>query len=728
MNQSLMPAGIEDQPEYWYALGLSMASDERHQEAVRAFGEAIRRDPGDRESFRAMISSLVLLGNDELSRALADRLAELDTIFRIAKDSDEEQARWISETLQQHTRPWESSAWLMYSAQLGRRLSQVVPELNQRHEIIAAWERGASLAQIQAARLKQLLGFEIDQWPLPDREGSRGAKPSTTIANLDRGLQFNDVAEQAGINVPFVSGFPLDGSAMHLYQTNGGGLAAFDYDLDGRCDAYIVQSGGTPNDPRGSSPNQLFRLLPEQRFIETTSPAGTGDQNFGQGVCAGDVNQDGFPDLLIANIGANVVYLNQGDGTFRQADHLIANNSQRWTSSLGLGDLDGDHLPEIIEVNYIDDPQAFVVTCRENYLDCQPQAFRKCADHVYRGLPDGSFTPWPEGFSNSVTPKLGFGLIIANFDRKHGNDLFISNDGDLNHYWVSSLVSASSAGPYQLIESGTLHGCSIGRGGNSQACMGIASGDFNRDGTLDLHVTNFLNEPVNLFLQSRSGIFVDEAMKYGLAEPSFGVLGFGTQAADFDNDGWLDIAVLNGHVFDGRVNGIPFQMPPQLFRGSRQGFAIQSASLAGSYWEQKQVGRTLAMLDWNGDGRIDLLANHLDAPTALLQNDSPAQNWIQLELVGVISERDAIGAEVFINVGEESWTGWQMGGDGLMSSNEPLIHFGLGSCTVIDRLEVRWPSGKTQVFEHVKTDARYLVVEGMEGLFPRTQVLDGDSF
>ena len=413
-----------------------------------------------------------------------------------------------------------------------------------------------------------------------------------------------------------------------------------------------------------------------------------------------------------------MIYLNQGDGTFAQSDHWLQDQQGKWTSSLGLADLDGDRLPDLIEVNYIDDEQAFEISCTDNYLDCQPQAFRKCKDVVYRLKGEGGFELWQEGFLSEVTPKLGFGVVIANFDRRHGNDFFISNDGDLNHYWVSQPESADRKDRFRLRESGTLLGCSIGRGGNSQACMGVAYGDFNRDGTLDLHVTNFLEEPVNLFLQSTNGTFVDEAMRYRLADSSRGVLGFGTQAIDFDNDGWLDLAVLNGHVFDGRVDDLPFRMQPQMMRGSERGFVLQEATEVGNYWGQKSVGRTLAVLDFNQDGRMDLVGNHLDRPVALLENQSESLNWIQVELVGCVSERDAIGAEVVVHANGEMWTAWQTGGDGLMATNEQVLHFGVAEAKKIDSLEVLWPSGEKQRFTDLSVNERYLIVEGQSQLHP----------
>lgn len=381
---------------------------------------------------------------------------------------------------------------------------------------------------------------------------------------------------------------------------------------------------------------------------------------------------------------------------------------------MGLADLSGDHLPEIIEVTYIDDPQAYKTACPDDYNLCQPQRFNKSADRVLTGNQDGSFSPWtPICQAMREQPNLGFGLIIANFDRQAGNDFFVTNDGDFNDYYISRPADESAGTSYQVVETGNLAGCSIGRGGDSQACMGVASGDFDRNGTLDLHVTNFRKEAVNLFMQTLSGNFSDKAMAFGLFEPSFPVLGWGTQAADFDNSGWLDLAVINGHVFDDSDKGIPFEMEPQLFLGGERGFVTHDAS-AGEYWNRKYVGRSLATLDYNRDGRIDLIANHIDVPTALLRNDSVAENWLQLELIGTTSERDAIGATVMVEVGDQQWTCWQTGGDGHMSSNEPVIHVGLGSVASIDRVTISWPSGKTQEFKDVASDTRYLLVEGQQ--------------
>ena len=716
---SELPDGIRQYDEFWFAVGTLLSSDNEDRLAIGAFCQALVCNPTDRESLRSMIACSTRIGESDSALFLGKRLADLDRVFRIAKDADAEQARWISQTLQDHVRPWEAAAWLMHAARMDGTLRQLVPELNRREQAILQWEQGATSSQVQTARVEKILGFALGNWPAPELSALSKKRRVEFDREKSADFEFKNVAVSVGLDTTFVSGFPLDGRPYAIHEVNGGGLAAFDYDLDGRCDIYVVRSGGDPRVPDIATANQMYRLLPNQQFHDVTAPSLVGDRKFGQGVCAGDLNQDGFPDLLVANIGANVIYLNQGDGTFKEASELVEDNPFQWTSSLGLADLNGDHLPDLVEINYIDDIDAFDLRCTDNYLDCQPQEFRKNQDRVLLANDEGYLSPSKSFADASPTAKLGFGLVIANFDRKHGNDFFVSNDGDFNHYWQSQLAGSPESDVFRLLESGNLQGCSVGRAGKSQACMGIASGDFDRNGTLDLHVTNFENEPVNLFLQSPEGIFIDEVNRKGLGQTSFGVLGFGTQAADFDNDGWLDLAVLNGHVYDGRVDNIPFRMLPQLFEGSRDGFLLHSGMEAGDYWSGKKLGRTLATLDWNQDGRIDLLANHLDEPIALLQNDAFGENWIQFELVGTTSEREAIGAELEVASREERWTGWQIGGDGLMCSNEPIVHFGIGDAAKTVGVVVQWPSGMTTELTDLPVNRRYLVVEGQENAFAR---------
>jgi tetratricopeptide (TPR) repeat protein len=722
-----LPAGIESQPEYWTTLGVWLQHHKRSPEAIRAYGESLRLDCGNRKALRQLIGLLDSTGEEQQAVRLRKQLATLDRIFRIARGADAEQSMWIAAEMQKLARPWESLAWMMHSAQLSGSLPQMIPELDRRAALVSQWEDSTTPEHIADARLKVLLGFDIDDWPLPKLDA---IMPDVTqLATAETGemsgspqapstLRFDDVASELGIVTDTATGF--DKRSFYAYQVDCSGLGILDYDLNGLPDLYVMQSGGPPNDPSGSTANQLFRQLPDGLFAETTVPSNTGDRNYGAGVAVGDLNQDGFPDLLLGNVGASVLLLNQGDGSFRDASELIQQNDTVWTSSFAIADLSGDLIPEIIQVNYINDESAFKVKCEGGYLECQPQQFRAAADRILKGNADGTFESWDAITTIADDPKLGLGVVVANFDKQNGNDVFIANDGDVNHFWASTSAASDQASPFTLIESAGLRGCSIGQGGGSQACMGIATGDFNRDGMLDLHVTNFHNEPVNLFMQNKLGYFSDQAIRFGLREPSMSVLGFGTQAGDYDNDGWLDLAVLNGHVYDATDQGIPFRMRPQLLRGNRSGFALAQPEATGTYWQREQLGRTLAVWDFNRDGRMDLVANHLDQPVAVLQNKSETTNWIQLELIGSTSERDAIGAEVKLTAGSESWTAQRTAGDGYMTSNEAVLHFGIGNLAALPRIEVQWPSGSNQSFENVPANTRYLLVEGDRELYPRT--------
>ena len=709
------------QPEYWSAIGLRLVRSGRDKEAIRALGEAVKLDPTDRASLRLLAAALERTGDGKLAAFVRKNLATLDQLFRIASVADQSQVMWIAEQLQGLVRPWESLGWYQHAVQMQggdpRSSSQLSERLNQ----IAAWEKSGTSEAVLQSRFDRLVGIDLAAYPTPTLEGMELVESSIGSGQeTPSDLAFRDMAAQLGVDVDFTSEYPTDEVDFFLYQANGGGLAAFDYDLDGLCDFYVVQTGGDPQAIDSSEPNQFFRQLPGAEFQAIEQAAGVADRRYGQGICAGDINQDGFTDLIVANIGQNSVYVNQGDGTFRKDIAAIESSDARWTSSIGLADVNGDHLPDVIEVNYLNDPLIFQRKCQDKRLDCTPQRFRAASDRIFENLGDGTYAVATTGSgSMNASPNYGFGLIVTTFGHSGGNEIFVSNDGDLNHFWKSLPMDDAGKTGWKLVESAGVSGCSIGVSGISQACMGIAASDFDRNGYIDLGVTNFHNEPMNLFLQNEAGFFTDEALRFGLVENSKDMLGFGTQAADYDNDGWADIAVLNGHIYDARYAEIPFAMQPQLFRGGLNGFKLQSSASLSGYWKRSQLGRTLAMFDWNRDGKMDLLANHLDQPLALLQNESDSGNWLQVELVGTTSEREAIGARIEIESGNQRWVGWQIAGDGYMCTNESLIHLGLGSHDVIDKLTVHWPATEPQMFEQVSTNQRFLVVEGQDSVVPR---------
>lgn len=720
-----LPEGTTDQPEYWLAVGLWCVHQQKDQEAVRALAESLVRDPTNRRAIRALAATFGRMGKTDLARKTQETLGVLDSIFRDASSADAAQSMKIATDFHQLQRLWESVVWFRQSFELAGVLEQRADELNTRVAQIRQWESQYEPMELAKIRVEKMFGLKIQDYPevaLADlssmkRNQSQAEGISGTGSPDQRQIRFEEVAAELNLKTSFVSEYPLDQVDFWLYQANGGGLGAFDYDLDGNCDLYVVQSGGNPRAADSSAPNELFRNLDGKSFLDVSASTQTQDRGYGQGVCAADLNQDGWLDLVVANIGLNAVYFNQGDGTFRRAnDEYWSSDSAAWTSSIAVGDLDGDQLPEVIEVNYLDDPQIFERKCVGKQLECTPQRFRAAVDGFFRTQEDGSLVSWNGAVDSGDKPNYGFGAILTNVDGLAGNDLFVSNDGDVNHLWRSlslGVDSASGNSPeFRLSEAGALSGCSIGVNGLSQACMGIASGDFDRNGTFDLLITNFHNEPLNLFLQVSPGLFVDEALKYGLAQSAKDVLGFGVQSIDFDHDGWLDAAVSNGHLYDARYADVPFQMQSQLFRGGKHGFSLQDSKVAGEYWGRSHLARTLATFDFNRDGRIDLIASHLDQPIAVLRNESQAGNWLHLELIGVQSERDAIGAKVTVYCEDESWTSWVVSGDGYMCTNQAGLHFGIGNHQRIDRVEILWPSGEQQVLDSLAANQRVLIVEG----------------
>ena len=714
------PDGIDREPEYWHVLGIWLQRQDRHREAVRCLAEAVKRDETDRYSYVALARSLKLLGEEDAAECARERFNLLTETAKIAKKiglkrGTLEELNRMAEILQQLQRPWEAIAWRSIALKTFGAGEGELAALQQ-------W-RAATEESEGASEDTLICGLDLAQFPLsdvhaigrsiatdPGRRPRRSAEDATII--------LRDVAAHVDLAFRYDNGDDPGDDLRLIHQLTGGGIGVMDIDLDGWIDLYFTQGGGGAFEANGSKPNQLFRNLAGQRFTSVTEPSQTGDRGYGQGVGVADINQDGFPDIVVANIGPNVFYRNNGDGTFARSVLSRKGHHGGWTTSIACGDLSGDQLPEIVEVNYLDDPSALTTPCGRNSGSCSPRHFQAAADHVWRVDAGANLSSWKGCRGIAEELSLGFAAVLANFDGKAGNDLFIANDTKHNHFWLSR--AGDDAEEYELLESAMVYGCGAAQLGQPLGSMGVAHGDFDRNGKIDLHVTNFWNESASLYLQQIGGSFVPANANRGLYDESRENVGWGTQAVDFDRNGWLDLAVLNGHVQDNRHRGEPFEMRPQLFRGDAEGFQfVQPAAESDGYWSKPTLGRTMAVLDWNGDGRPDLLTNHLDRPVALLENQSECANSVQIELVGTVSERDATGATVTLTCGDQVFTGWVVGGDGFLCSNESVLDFGIGAARTIDRMEVSWPSGATQDFTGLSANQRYLVVEGDEKVFQR---------
>jgi hypothetical protein len=310
----------------------------------------------------------------------------------------------------------------------------------------------------------------------------------------------------------------------------------------------------------------------------------------------------------------------------------------------------------------------------------------------------------------------GLGAVVADFDGSGRLSIFVANDTTANNFFVPQTPRGAES--LRMEDQGLLAGLAYDRDGLAQACMGIGVEDADNDGRLDLFVTNFYNESNTLFRQVSRNLFVDDTRDAKLRTPSLTKLGFGTQFLDADLDGNPDLVVTNGHVDDYRDTGAAYKMPPQFFRNVGRGqFEEVPTENLGDYFRGEYLGRCLAKTDFNRDGLPDFAVLHLDAPLALLANETPTDHhFLTLHLVGVNCERDAIGTQVTIDTDSGTWRKQLTAGDGYQVSNQRVIHAGLGASPVIRKLTVRWPHGAQQVFTQVPADREWIAVEGREEL------------
>lgn len=724
---TVLPKGIGKEPEYWASLGKWLQIEGRHREAIRCFLEAVKLDQTDRVSYASLARSAATV-EPSLSEAALKRASLLEAASGIAdrigkKPGTPDELQRLASLLDELQRPWEALAWREVSLKTHGGTAKEFNDLSKQRDALKKAEANETPSELFVT-----CGVELEQWPLPqwsseESSGRRNASVVQTSESPPATIAMEDVANQVGLDFQYVSGGDLKAASVLLHQTTGGGIGVIDIDLDGWPDLCFAQGGGDAFDPSGSLPNRSFRNLEGKRFVDITEASGVGDRGYSQGITVADINQDGFPDLLVANIGPNTLFLNNGDGTFHHRSLAFDGKPDQWTMSIACGDLSGDGLPEIVKVNYIDDPTVLKIACTAQNDDCSPNHFRSAADQVLEVREDGRIEVWDGCEAIAEKPNYGFAAVIANIDDKHGNDLFIANDVGFNHLWMSQSPSRDDIAEgteSSLREAAQIFGAAAGLLGQRQGCMGIASGDFDRNGQLDFHVTNFWNQSSDLYLLQDTGLFENETGKRGLLEPTRLTVAWGTQAADLDQDGWLDLIVMNGHLTDHRNRGEPLEMLPQTFRGSETAFQlVEPPRSSQEYWAKPALGRCIALLDWNRDGKVDAITNHLDAPVALLENQTDADNGLMIDLVGVKSERDAIGAKVTLISGDQSWTAWNTGGDGFLCTNESVLSFGIGNREAIDELRIDWPSGEYQRFVDLAPHRRYLIIEGSTNAFPR---------
>jgi hypothetical protein len=543
---------------------------------------------------------------------------------------------------------------------------------------------------------------------------------------------FVDDAQAAGLYFQLENGQ----SEQHLLpETMSGGVGLIDFDGDGWLDVYCVQGGARTDSPGGPASartpdgDRLFRNRGDGTFEDVTEKTGVAriawGQGYGHGVAVGDYDNDGWPDLFVTRLMTYSLYRNQGNGTFEDVTTSAGLAGRRdHPTSAAWADLDNDGDLDLYVCHYMIWDPAHPTLCQdENGKSqyCYPRKVSPSADHVFRN--DGHrFVDVTAQSGCAEKEGRGMGVVAADVDGDQRIDLFVANDSTANYLWRNQ-------GGFHFEETGIQAGVAAGVQGGYQAGMGIACGDLDGDGRLDLMVTNFYGEGTTLYENLGNGLFTDRSAASGIALASRFLLGFGIAMADVTNHGRLDVMITNGHVDD----HVPFyRMPSRLYENRPDGRLVDISERAGECWTVKRVGRGLAAGDLDNDGRVDALILAQNEPLAYFHNRSPGVgNFVTFRLEGTKSNRDGVGASVTVVAGGRRQVVQRCGGGSYQSANDPRLHFGLGGSGRVDSVEVRWPSGHIDHWIDLPANTGYLLRERqpkalhLNGFNPRLSYIEG---
>ncbi len=728
-------SSIEAYPGYWIALGDWARTKQENAAAARAYWEACRRDPDIMESWSKFNTTLQLVqsaGGDLPEEVLAgienrvtllSRFNQLKHRFERTGKISRATAVEMVETLGKIGRLWEAEAWASITLSLPEDDS--VDAQQTRQSIV---NRLSQDTPWQLTEQQPEFEFDFSFLELPTiGAASRkrtGSAPVKVAQAGDAGtFRLINEADRRGLKFFGRTFDQLEKPGIMLFRTLGCGGGTIDFDLDGWSDLYLVAAGGTPP-KRDSEPNALFRNL-GGAFADVTASAAVGDTGFGQGVAVGDVNEDGFPDLLVLNYGANTLLINNGDGTFVDASDRLGANPQDWSTSAAIADLDGDGFSDIAIVNYCAGFEPVTRPCpmkgTEVVRSCTPVKFEAAPDLFLQGTPAAGLVDQTEAWgAEPAVLGRGLGIVVGSLDDKPGVEVFVANDMTNNHYWSRPKSQPADSGkPFVLVDSAIVSGLGGDDRSQAQGSMGIATGDFDRDGDIDFYVTNFENEYNTYHDQSFPGVWQDRTAKLDLITPTLPLVGFGTEAVDLDNNGLVELIVSNGHVeiFSRDNERSVYAQPLQVFhRGAEGTFEPAAPSMASEYVTTPHVGRALWTLDANRDGLTDFAVTHQTQPVALLINQSQTDaDWIAINLAGRSCSRDAVGATVEVACRQEHWMAIQTSGDGYLCSNERTLRFGLGDIgDATCEVKVTWPDGQSETFEGLTANETWLIVQSQQ--------------
>lgn len=570
--------------------------------------------------------------------------------------------------------------------------------------------KAASLGRwVYVALLALLPGACTHRRNLPPAPGAAAAATRAPGA-------FADVTEQAGLRFTQTNGAA---GRFLLVETTPGGCAFLDYDRDGWLDAFFVQSGPPPGSPPGAArpPCALYRNNGDGTFRDVTAAAGLDqiDQGYAQGVAVGDCDNDGFPDLFLTAYGGCRLLRNDKGARFIDATKTAGvagdERAARWATGAAWGDYDRDGDLDLIVTHYApwtpaDDKACTNARGRRTY--CSPEVYDPETPRLYRNDGKARFTDVTAAMGLDRVQGRGLGVVWLDYDQDGWPDLFIACDMTPN-------LLLRNRGGKRFEEIGLAAGVAYGPDATVLAGMGIAVGDYDNSGRQSLLITNFSNQPNVLFRNAGAALFEDATFVSGIGQASMKYLAWGAEFLDYDNDGQLDLIVGNGHVDPFIADAAPettYRERKLLFRNQGNGRFRDASEALGDLAEER-VTRGLAVGDFDNDGRVDVLDNSHNLPARLYRNvGKESGHFVTFRLEGVQSNRDATGALVWVTVAGRRRVAEVRNGSSYASTSDRRLHFGLGAAARIDKVEVRWPSGRHQTFAGLAADTFYYLREG----------------
>ena len=551
-------------------------------------------------------------------------------------------------------------------------------------------------------------------------QGVFGLLVAIAIAALGAGggesVIFTDITKSSGIH--FLNSASQD--KRYIVESMGGGVALFDFDNDGLLDIYLVNSytveAALAHRPRPQA--ALYRNRGNGTFEDVAGKAGVADPGWAMGVAVADYDNDGFDDLYVTCFGPNRLYRNRGNGTFEDVTSKSGVGDPRFSTGAAWADFDRDGDLDLFVANYVafklDDLPQFgkgpLCKYRGVPVQCGPRGLPGSGDALYRNNGDGTFTDVSAAAKvDDAIGYYGLGVVWTDYNDDGWPDIIVANDATPNYAYRNNRDGT-------FTEEGLALGIAVDENGTEQGSMGLTIGDYDRDGRLDLFVTNFSDEYNALYRRNPNGTFTDVSRASKTAAASIPYVGWGTKFFDYDNDGWLDLLVVNGHVYpqiEGAYPGGFYRQRKLFYRNLKNGTFEEIAASLGKGFMEPRASRGAAFGDFDEDGDIDIIVNDLDGPPMLLRNEggSAAGHWISLKLAGTKSNRNAVGAKVRVKTGNLVQIDEVRSGDSYLSHSDWRLHFGLGAATSVDEIEIQWPTGKTQTLRNVVADKVIVIRE-----------------